>query len=160
MSQNVDSKIITAFYNLESDLLSLLSIIVVMTKGEELYHKIAADLADAQEGKMFGALCIKAPNGKASVMFWKEYLVVKLEGDTQAEALKLKDAEVFSPMEGRPMGGWIQLSNEHMKKWPHFAAIAHEVVKKIETAPKKVTKKVASIPKKAAKKVAAPKKVK
>ena len=64
MSQNVDSKIIRAFYNLKPDLLSLLLTIVFMTKGEELYHKIAADLADAQEGRMFGALCIKAPNGK------------------------------------------------------------------------------------------------
>jgi len=159
MSQNVDSKIIRAFYNLKPDLLSLLLTIVFMTKGEELYHKIAADLADAQEGRMFGALCIKAPNGKASVMFWKEFLVVKLDGDAQAEALKLKGAQVFSPMEGRPMGGWIQLSDEHIKKWQRYATIAHEFVKKIEAAPKKVTKKVAA-PKKAAKKVVAPKKSK
>jgi len=140
------------------NLLSLLSTITTMTKGEELYHKIAAELPDAQEGRMFGALCIKAPNGKASVMFWKEFLIVKLEGDAQAEALKLKDAKVFTPAEGRPMGGWIQLSNEHMKKWQHFSTIAHEAVRKIEVAPKKATKKATAAPKKAVKKVAAVKK--
>lgn len=52
-----------------------------MTKAEALFHKIASELPDVKEGKMFGALCIKAPNGKAGVMFWKEFLVVKLEGE-------------------------------------------------------------------------------
>jgi hypothetical protein len=35
-----------------------------MTKAEELFHKIAAELPDVTEGKMFGALCTKTPNGK------------------------------------------------------------------------------------------------
>jgi len=100
-----------------------------MSKAEELYHQIAAELADAKEGKMFGALCIKAPNGKAGVMFWKEHMVFKLGGKAQEDALRLKEAKVFAPMEGRPMNGWIQLSDAHMKKWKYFAEIAHEWVK-------------------------------
>ena len=108
-----------------------------MTKAQELYHKIAADLPDTKEGKMFGALCIKAPNGKAGVMFWKEFMVFKLSGADQEKALKLKDAKIFTPMEGRPMGGWVQLSEEHSKVWKKYAALAMEEVKKIEVAKKK-----------------------
>ena len=72
-----------------------------MTKAEELFHKIASELPDAKEGKMFGALCIKAPNGKSGVMFWKEFLVVKLEGEELQKALELKGAKIFTPMEDR-----------------------------------------------------------
>ena len=52
-----------------------------MTKSEDLFHKIAGELADVKEGKMFGALCIKATNGKASVMFWHDDIIFKLQGD-------------------------------------------------------------------------------
>lgn len=102
----------------------------LITKGEALYHQIAAELPDAKEGKMFGALCIKAPNGKAGVMFHKEHFVVKLSGDVLAEALRLKDAQLFDPMGGRPMGGWVQLTDKHAAKWKHYAAIAMEEVGK------------------------------
>lgn len=37
-----------------------------MTKAEELFHKITSELPDVTEGKMFGALCTKTSNGKAS----------------------------------------------------------------------------------------------
>ncbi len=40
-----------------------------MTKNEELFHTIASELFDVKESKMFGALCIKIPNGKSGVMF-------------------------------------------------------------------------------------------
>ena len=50
-----------------------------MTKGEELFHKIATEIPDTKESKMFGALCIKAPNGKAGVMFKNDHIVFKLE---------------------------------------------------------------------------------
>ncbi len=99
-----------------------------MTEAETLFHKIASEIPDTKEGKMFGALCIKAPNGKAGVMFWKEYLVVKLEGEDQEVALKLKDAKIFTPMEGRPMGGWVQLSYEHKAKWKSLSKKAMEYV--------------------------------
>ena len=103
-----------------------------MTKAEELFHKIAGGLPDAKEGKMFGALCIKAPNGKSGVMFWKEFLVVKLEGEELQKALELKGAKIFTPMENRPMGGWVQLSYDHSKKWKELAKKSMEYVKTLK----------------------------
>jgi hypothetical protein len=104
-----------------------------MTKAEKLYHEIAAEIPDCKESKMFGALCIKAPNGKAGVMFWKEeYMIFKLDGETLEQALKLKGAKLFDPMGGRPMGGWVQLSETHISKWKKYAAISMELVKKLK----------------------------
>lgn len=103
-----------------------------MTKGETLYHKIAAEIPDCKESKMFGALCVKAPNGKAGVMYWKEYMVFKLEGDTLEEALKLKGAKLFDPMGGRPMNGWVQLPEGHSAKWKKYAEISMTLVKKLK----------------------------
>ncbi|HLP94791.1 MAG TPA: hypothetical protein VK168_12185 [Saprospiraceae bacterium] len=36
-----------------------------MSPSESLYHKIADARPDAVKSKMFGAQCLKAPNGKA-----------------------------------------------------------------------------------------------
>jgi len=103
-----------------------------MTKQEELFHKIASALPGAKESKMFGALCIKAPNGKSSAMFWKGDMIFKLEGKSEQEALSLKGAKLFDPMGGRPMKGWVQLSFTHSKLWPEFANKAIKYVKAIK----------------------------
>src|SRR5579872_2089060 len=107
-----------------------------MTKEEELFHKIAAALPDAQEGKMFGALCIKAPNGKSGVMFWRNDMIFKLRGDDEKEALSLKGAKMFDPMGGRPMNGWVQVPAVHSAKWKQYAETSMEEVKKIEVLKK------------------------
>jgi len=103
-----------------------------MTKSEVLFHKIASELPKAKESKMFGALCIKAPNGKAAAMFYKEDMIFKLDKNTEKEAIKLKGAKIFDPMGGRPMRGWVQLSYAHSKKWPELAKKAFDYVKKIK----------------------------
>ena len=103
-----------------------------MTKAEELFHKIAGELPDAKEGKMFGALCIKAPNGKAGVMFWHEDMIFKLEDADLKKALGLKGAKIFEPMSNRPMGGWVQLSFDHSKKWKELATKSMEYVKALK----------------------------
>lgn len=105
-----------------------------MTEAEQLFHKIASEISDAKEGKMFGALCIKAPNGKAGVMFWKEFMIFKLEGKQLNEVLSLDGAKIFEPMIGRPMGGWVQLSDDYKDKWKDLAVKAMDYVKSIETA--------------------------
>ncbi len=107
-----------------------------MTKGEELFHKIAAEIPNTKESKMFGALCIKALNGKAGVMFWKEDMIFKLEGEKEQDALSLTGAKLFDLMGGRPMGGWVQLSDIHAAKWKHFAEIAMKNVEKIKVIKK------------------------
>jgi hypothetical protein len=112
-----------------------------MTKAEEIFHKIAAEIPDAAEGKMFGALCIKAPNGKAGVMFWRDDMIFKLDGDHLKKALALADAKLFDPMGGRPMNGWVQIPNIHSAKWKKYAETAMENVKKIEVLKKVKNKK-------------------
>ena len=103
-----------------------------MTRAEELFHKIAAEIPSAKEGKMFGALCLKAPNGKSGVMFWKDNIVFKLKGNDLKKALTLKNAKLFDPMGNRPMGGWVQLSYEHSAKWKDLAKKSMEYVSSLE----------------------------
>ena len=107
-----------------------------MTRSEELFHKIAADIPDTMEGKMFGALCIKAPNGKAGVMFWRDDMIFKLAGANADEALSLKGAKVFEPMDGKPMNGWVHVPGTHSTKWKKYAEVAMAEVKKIEVVKK------------------------
>ena len=103
-----------------------------MTKSEKQFHNIAAELPNAKEGKMFGALCIKAANGKAGVMFWKDDIIFKLEGDELKNALSLKGAKLFDPMGNRPMVGWVQLSYDHSKKWKELAKKSMDYVKSLK----------------------------
>ena len=103
-----------------------------MTKQEELFHSIAAGIPGTKESKMFGALCIKAPNGKAGVMFWKDDMIFKLADTELEKALQLKGAKIFTPMENRPMGGWVQLSFDHAKKWKELAKKSMDYVKQLK----------------------------
>lgn len=104
-----------------------------MTEAEKLFHDIASKIPDGKEGKMFGALCVKAPNGKAAVMFWREHMIFRLKDKDQEDALKLSGAKVFEPMgNGRTMNGWIQVSYEHAGRWEEFAAKSMEVAKSIK----------------------------
>jgi hypothetical protein len=81
---------------------------------------------------MFGALCIKAPNGKAAVMFWHDDIVFKLTGEVADEAMSLDGAKVFTPMDNRPMNGWIVLPFAYAPKWRHFAHEAYEYVRQLK----------------------------
>jgi hypothetical protein len=100
-----------------------------MTKAEETFHRIAADIPDSKEGRMFGALCIKAPNGKAGVMFYRDAMVFKLTGDELQQALALSGATLFDPAGGRPMKGWVQVPFEHATVWHRLAPIAMDGVR-------------------------------
>jgi hypothetical protein len=100
-----------------------------MTKAEQLFHEIAASLPNATEGKMFGALAIKAPNGKAAVLFKNDEIAFKLDAAHLAEALALPGAQLFDPSgSGRPMGGWAQVPYRHAAKWRVYAPLAMEFV--------------------------------
>jgi hypothetical protein len=41
-----------------------------MSKAEQFFIELTYEIPDAKPGKMFGALCMKMPNGKAAAMFW------------------------------------------------------------------------------------------
>lgn len=99
-----------------------------MTKYEQMYHDIAASIPGARESKMFGALCIKADNGKAGVLFWKDDMVFKLPPEEQEKALKLRGAIVFEPSEGKQMNGWIHVPRQHSNLWPQLAQISMRMV--------------------------------
>ncbi len=102
-----------------------------MTKAETYFNEVTATIADGTPGKMFGALCIKMLNGKAAAMFKNDCIIVKLEGDVQEEALALKGVQMFTPMEGRPMNGWVQLPFTQKGKWKHYLDISVDAVMKI-----------------------------
>lgn len=102
-----------------------------MNPEQILFHEIASELPETREGKMFGALCIKAPNGKTGVMYWKDYMIFKLEGEDLKEVLSWDGAKIFEPAPGRPMGGWVQLSNRYNSQWKQLAEKAMAYVKKL-----------------------------
>jgi hypothetical protein len=109
-----------------------------MTIAEIYFNEITDEIQDVKPGRMFGALCIKTPNGKAAAMFWKDYLVVKLQGSALEEAKSLTGVTLFDPMDGRPMKEWVQIPFEHKDKWKKYALLSAESVKLL---PKKESKK-------------------
>ena len=109
-----------------------------MTKAEAYFNDLTAEIPDVTAGKMFGALCMKTPNGKSAAMFWKDHIVVKLEGDAWNEAMSLDGAQLFEPMEGRPMKEWVQIPFDYKDQWKKFAVLSAESVKLLE---KKTPKK-------------------
>lgn len=106
----------------------------------ELFKELSKLIPEVKESKMFGADCLKTPNGKAAAMFWQDCLVVKLNGETYKDALSLDGSKLFEPMEGRPMKEWVQIPFHYSDKWLDFAMISAEGVRKIESKPKKVKK--------------------
>lgn len=108
-----------------------------MTESEKVYHRIAASLTGARESSMFGAACIKAANGKAVAMLWKGDMVFKLRDKEQEEALNLAGAKMFTPMEGRPMNGWVQVPVKHAARWPALAEASMRIVSALEAKPRK-----------------------
>ena len=90
----------------------------------ELFHQITEETPGAKSGKMFGALCIKAGNGKAAAMFWKDNMVFKLTGKDELEAQSLDGSSTFNPMGTKPMNGWVQVPFNYADKWQEFTASA------------------------------------
>jgi hypothetical protein len=109
-----------------------------MTKAEALFNQLTEEIPGATPGKMFGALCMKTPNGKSGAMFWHNHLVVKLTGHNLDEALSLDGTKPFEPMEGKIMNGWVQIPFDYHDSWKKFAEISVAGVSLLEAkAPKK-----------------------
>jgi hypothetical protein len=111
-----------------------------MTKAEAFFNELTEQIPNAKAGKMFGALCMKMPNGKSAAMFWKDNIVVKLAGESMQEAMSLDGAQLFEPMEGRPMKDWVQIPFDYKNKWKHFAEISAQSVETIQKKPPKKKK--------------------
>ena len=103
-----------------------------MTKAEEFFSELTKQIPDVKPGKMFGALCMKTPNGKSAAMFWKDNIVVKLTGESLSDARSLDGTKLFEPMEGRPMKEWVQIPFEYKDKWKKFALLSAISVKELK----------------------------
>jgi hypothetical protein len=71
---------------------------------------------------------MKTPNGKSAAMIWKDHIVVKLHGDSLAEAMKLDGIKQFEPMAGRPMKDWVQIPFTYKDKWKKFVMSSSESI--------------------------------
>ena len=105
-----------------------------MTKSEKLFHQIIRNLENGFEGKLFGAKCIKAINGKTAAFYWQENMVFKLDRESQEEALKLNGSKIGSHLYApdKPMKGWISIPKKHSDKWINFANRALEYVNELK----------------------------
>ena len=63
---------------------------------------------DVTLGHMFGSKGLRTGR-KFFAIWWHEQLVLKLPADRLQELVATGRAEVFEPMEGRPMNGWAVL---------------------------------------------------
>jgi len=99
-----------------------------MTRAEEFFNDLTKEIPNVKPGKMFGALCMKTPNGKSAAMFWKDHIVVKLQGDSLKEAMNLEGVQQFEPMAGRPMREWVQIPFIYKDMWKKFAMTSSESV--------------------------------
>ncbi len=109
-----------------------------MSDAEAYFMELTGEIPNAVPGKMFGALCMKMPNGKSAAMFWKDNIVVKLHGGELNEAMSLDGAKLFEPMEGKPMKDWVQIPFDYKSEWKTFAEIS---AREVELLEKKQAKK-------------------
>lgn len=103
-----------------------------MSEAEALYHRIADAMPDGKKSKMFGAQCVKAANGKAAFMYYKDCIVFKLTGDAEQQALSLDGAHYFNPMGDRPMNGWVQVPFHYADQWEAMARQSMDYVKALQ----------------------------
>jgi hypothetical protein len=71
------------------------------------------------KGQIFDALCIKAPNGKASAIFSQHEMMIKLNPDEGNKVLQLTGARqgthLYAPE--RKMKNWVTVPFAHSGKW-------------------------------------------
>lgn len=111
-----------------------------MINAEDYFIELAETIPGVKLGKMFGSLCMKTPNGKSAAMFWKDHIVVKLDGEDLQGALSLVGAKTFEPMEGKTMNGWVQIPFDYKSKWKEFAIISVGKVRVLSAKPPKEKK--------------------
>lgn len=75
------------------------------------FKAVQEQLREALPRKMFGydALFV---NGNMAVGLWQNTCVLKLGAVDQQKLLAAGNAKPFMPMPGRPMTGWVELSEE------------------------------------------------
>lgn len=99
----------------------------------DYFNQLISEIPDAVPGKMFGANCAKMPNGKAGMMLKDDTLIIKMT----PENAEKNGFTAFTPMEGRPMGGWYEIPFEQKENWKKFAEISCSEVAKLAPNKKK-----------------------
>lgn len=105
-----------------------------MTQAEAVFHKIIQEIPDAEEGKVFGAACIKLIHGKTVAILWNDNMLFKLDEQSQREALELNGARVGSHLYApeKPMKGWIAIPEAHAERWAEFTGKAVAYVRTLQ----------------------------
>lgn len=96
---------------------------------EETYNQIAEQTQGVTKGKMFGALCLKTPNGKAACLFKNDMMAFKLQGTMADEANSLDGTQTFEPAPGKFLNGWVQVPFEYANRWVEFTNASVNFVK-------------------------------
>ena len=109
----------------------------MIEEARTLFRDIASTFPDATMGKLFGAECFKAPNGKAVAFFYRGHMVFKLTGEAETETLSWDGTALFCPDNHRPMKGWIQVSYDYKEQWPSLAEAAMVYVSSLPPNQKK-----------------------
>jgi hypothetical protein len=98
------------------------------TEQEILYHFICSKIPLAVKSSMFGVSCYKV-HRKPFIMFYDNEIVCKLFDDEHTNAMKLKGAKLFNPMDnGKPMTNWVHIPFAYKKEWIIFAQKAFDFV--------------------------------
>ncbi|HEY7563767.1 MAG TPA: TfoX/Sxy family protein [Acidimicrobiia bacterium] len=86
---------------------------------KELFRALLPDQPGVTQRPMFGQLA-GFVNGNMFLCLFGDRIAVKLSESEEKELLKVKGAEPFVPMEGRPMRGYVFLPKSWHKS-PHKA---------------------------------------
>lgn len=105
-----------------------------MTKNEQLFHEIAKLTPNTVEDKLFGAMSIKASNGKTAAFFWNEDMTFKLDETIRQKALKISGAKIGSHIYApeKPMKGWVCVPSEHTDSWAELSDAAVKFINKLD----------------------------
>jgi TfoX/Sxy family transcriptional regulator of competence genes len=103
------------------------------------FRAMASQLSHGELRKMFGYDAVFV-NGNMAVGLWQNTCVVKVSPADQAVLLKRGLAVPFSPVKGRVMTGWLELSEELAHDPEELLAWGQRAVTFIATLPPKVKK--------------------
>lgn len=101
-----------------------------MNNAEEYFHLVGKTIKGANSGKIFGHQCYAI--GKKPFFFLEENdAVFKLKGKLNEEAIGLKGARFFDPMDSgkKTKSNWIQLPFSQKDHWEFYAREAFKQLK-------------------------------
>jgi hypothetical protein len=98
------------------------------TEQELVYHSVCSLIPKAIKSSMFGVPCYKVLR-KPFIMFYDNEIVCKLFDDEHTNAMQLKGAKLFNPMDNeKPMTNWVHIPYAFRNEWIIFAKKAFDFV--------------------------------